>query len=391
MITRDIQQNIKQVAKQFPAIAITGPRQSGKTTLVKTLFPKHKYVSLEDLDIRQFASVDPRSFLDTYNAPVIFDEIQRVPSLFSYLQTKIDETGKPGSYILTGSQNFLLMESISQSLAGRIAVKTLLPLSLREISSNSLSHTSIGKIILRGSYPAVIEKKLNIGEWYSSYIQTYLERDIRQIISIQNLLSFQTFLKLCAGRSGQILNITSLANDAGITVNTVKSWLSLLHSSYIITFLQPHTQNFNKRLIKSPKLYFIDTGLACYLLNISSAEVFSAHPLMGALFENWVISEVLKETKNFPLHQSLYYWRDKTGLEIDLLIEKNNQITPVEIKAGKTVNPDFFENLKSYRDLAKDLVERPALIYGGDENQVRQDAEVISWSKIMKWLDGLKT
>lgn len=382
MIKRDIEKKIKQLAKQFPALALIGPRQSGKTTLVKSLFPRKKYVSLEDLDVRERALKDPRGFLSNYPQGAIFDEIQRVPTLFSYLQTEIDQNQKAGRFILTGSQNILLQANIAQSLAGRIALLKLLPLNFNELKKTDFKFKNYEEYLFKGSYPRLYDQKITPSDWHSNYLQTYVERDVRLIKNITDLNLFQKFIKLCASRIGQILNLTSLGNDCGINHNTARAWLSLLESSFILFSLHPYYQNFSKRLIQMPKIYFYDTGLAAHLLGIKNAEQLSSHYLKGGLFESMIISEVIKKRLNQGLEPNLYYWRDKTGNEIDLIFEKSNKIEAIEIKSGQTISQDFFKGLQYFNSLSKAKNIHQNLVYGGEDNFNQQSTKVISWKNL---------
>lgn len=378
MLNRQLTTHLHKLAKQLPIIAIVGPRQSGKTTLAKLAFPGYHYVSLEDLDHRAYATEDPRGFLQDYPAGTIVDEAQLAPQLFSYLQTHTDKTNKPGQYILSGSQNFLLLEKISQSLAGRVNLLTLLPLSLAELSNNNLLRNNVNSLILNGFYPRLYSAKLAAKDWYPSYIQTYLERDVRQIKNLLDLAPFQLFLKMCAGRCGQLLNLSALANECGISHNTAKSWIGILGASYIIYLLQPYHQNYNKRLVKTPKLYFYDTGVACSLLGLKTAEQLTAYHLRGALFENFIISDMMKSVFNQNQTPALYFWRDKSGHEIDCIIEKADQLLAFEIKSGKTITEHLFSGLRYFQQLAGHPLES-FLIYGGDQKQNRNHAKVVSW------------
>lgn len=380
MVTREIAAQIRQHAKKMPVIALTGPRQSGKTTLVKSLFPDYIYLNLEFPDVRARAQDDPRLFLQNTSG-IILDEIQRVPELFSYIQGFVDEQQKPGHYILTGSQNFLLLEHISQSLAGRVALFNLLPFSLSEIHSEYPLPDSYLPIMFQGAYPRLYDKKLQPQEWYPSYIQSYLERDVRQIVNVKNLNKFQTFLKLCAGRIGQIFNASSIATEIGVDYKTVQSWVSILQASFIIFLLQPYYKNFNKRLVKSPKLYFYDTGLACSLLGIRTAEDLMVHYLKGELFESFVIAELFKKKYHMNHPADLYYWRENTGREIDCLIEQGAKLQAVEIKSGMTINSDFFKGLEFWKNLTGASSQQCTLIYGGTEEQQRSQASVLGWKR----------
>ena len=360
-------------------MAVTGPRQSGKTTLVKSVFSNKPYVSLENPDTRNFAEDDPRGFLSSYPGGAILDEVQRVPALFSYLQQVLDEQNEPGYFILTGSNNFLLQENIAQSLAGRIAHLNLLPFSLSEIGKNVIS--SPDEFIFKGMYPPLYDRVFEINKWYANYIHTYIERDVRQIKNINNLIQFERFVKLCAGRVGQLLNMHSLAIEASVDNKTIASWLSVLETSFILFRLQPHHANFKKRLVKMPKLYFYDTGLACALLGITQESQLTQHPLRGSLFENFTVTEILKNRLNDGLPPNLYFWRDNTGHEIDVLEERNGILFPIEIKSGKTINADYFKGLEFWNNLSGQ--KNGAVIYGGNQPQKRSGGyDVFSWNTI---------
>lgn len=368
-------------SKQYPIVAITGPRQAGKSTLAKFLFQDKPYCSLEDLDQREFAQVDPRGFLAAYPQGAILDEVQHVPTLFSYLQTTVDQTKQTGLFILTGSQQFSLLSNISQSLAGRVGFLQLLPFTLSELQQANKAPATLEALLFTGCYPPIYDRGAAAPVWYADYIMTYLERDVRQLINIQDLHAFQRFIKMCAARTGQLLNLSSLANDCGITHNTAKAWLSVLEASYLVYLLQPHHRNFNKRLIKSPKLYFLDTGLCCTLLGIQQANQLITHSMRGALFESWVISELLKQRYNQGLLSNLYFWRDSQGHEVDVLIEQGDQLIPIEIKAGQTITSDYFTGLNYWQQLS--LPTTPAwLIYAGNAKQQRQNVSVINWQSI---------
>jgi uncharacterized protein len=382
MIPRQAHQTLLRLSQGFPVVAITGPRQSGKTTLARAVFPEKPYVSLENPDTRIFAETDPRGFLGNYPDGAIFDEIQRCPDLFSYLQGIVDDDRRMGLFVLTGSQQFGLRTHITQSLAGRVGMVQLLPFSLAELSSAGKQPSSIEATIFTGAYPPLFDRLVSPSDWYPGYVATYVERDLHQLINIRDLTAFQRFLRMCANRIGQLVNLSSLANDCGITHNTAKAWISVLEASYMIFQLQPHHQNFNKRLTKSAKLYFCDTGLASWLLGIQNADQINAHALRGALFENWVISELLKARFNQGQPSNLYFWRDSTGNEVDVIIEQGEQLTPVEIKSGKTLNNDYFAGLKKWCALAGDAVKNPTLIYAGDEQQSRSTVDVIPWDKV---------
>ncbi|HUU39445.1 MAG TPA: ATP-binding protein [Desulfatiglandales bacterium] len=383
MIKRVLEEKIRHLAKKFPIISVTGPRQSGKTTLIKSIFPEYRYESLEDPDTRLFATTDPRGFLES-DTKMVIDEIQRAPELFSYLQTYSDRANISGQYIISGSQSFLLNQHISQSLAGRVAVLNLMPLSFSELTDHGIPVKAYEKLIYQGFYPRLYDKKISPGDFYPNYIQTYIERDVRQLQNIHDLTLFVRFLKLCAGRTGQLLNLNSLANDCGISPNTAKSWISVLAASYIIFLLQPHYKNFNKRLVKMPKLYFIDTGLASSLLEIRSESQLSTHFLRGALFENLIISEFIKLRLNNGLRSNCYFWRDNKGIEIDCIIENGNHLTPVEIKSGNTFNQEFFRHLDYWNKLSDNPAKNSYLIFGGDSSRNTKDGILLSWRDLYK-------
>jgi len=381
-IPRNAESRLQQFTSGYPIVVVTGPRQSGKSTLVKHAFPDHRYVSLEDLDQREFAETDPRGFLQQFSGGAILDEAQRCPALFSYLQTRVDERQQPGEFILTGSQQFDLLSGITQSLAGRAALLTLLPMSYDELQHAGKVGDTLDQVIFEGAYPPIFDRDLEPRPWYGNYVRTYLERDVRQFINVQDLGTFQRFLKLCAGRTGQLLNLSSLANDCGITHNTAKSWISVLEASYIVHLLPPHHQNFNKRLVKTPKLYFLDTGLATWLLGIQDSDQLTTHAQRGALFETWVISELLKARYNAGEASNLYFWRDRSGHEVDLLIDQGTHLSPLEIKSGQTINKDYFKGLDFWRKLAGETAGKAWLVYGGDARQNRSDVTVLPWHEI---------
>jgi len=381
LIKRALEDKVLEAASEFPVIAIVGPRQSGKTTLSQITFPKHRYISLEDYDIRTLAQTDPRKFLSEYPTEfgIILDEIQHVPELLSYMQTIVDREKKNGYFIVTGSQNFLVDEVITQTLAGRMAVLTLLPLSISELENSDLLPAKIETLVYKGSYPRVYAADVSVDRLYANYIRLYVERDVRQIKNVSDLRMFQKFMRLCAGRIGQVLNLTSLGNDCGINHSTAKAWISLLETSYVVFLLYPYYKNFGKRLIKSPKLYFIDTGIACSLLKIRSAQELSDHYLRGGLTESLIISDFLKQQHNLDQQPSLYFWRDNTGNEIDCIIDESKYPISVEIKAGKTVAPDFFKEINYWNRITNNPQAPKYLVYGGTENQSWPQAKVLSW------------
>jgi predicted AAA+ superfamily ATPase len=371
------------VAK-YPVTTLTGPRQSGKSTLVKATFPDYEYVSLEDLDTRLFAQNDPRGFLSTYPVKTIIDEAQRVPDLFSYIQTHVDAKDEAGMYILAGSNNFLLMEAISQSLAGRTAILKLLPFSHREMREADIAPKTIDEEIFTGGYPRIYARGIAPTDFYPFYIQTYIEKDVRLMKNIGDLGKFILFLKMCAGRIGQLLNLSSLANDCGIAVSTAQSWLSVLEASYIVHLLKPDHNNYSKRLIKTPKLYFYDTGLACSLLDIKSAEQVASHFLRGGLFENMVVNEFVKDALNNGAEPELTFWRDKTGNEIDLLRRDDNRQIAYEIKSGATLSSDYFANLGLWARLSGADAEQCNVIYGGEKSMKTSQGAVLSWVSLRR-------
>jgi predicted AAA+ superfamily ATPase len=381
-IPRNAESRLQHFASGYPVVVVTGPRQSGKSTLVRHAFPEHRYVSLEDLDQREFADTDPRGFLSQFSEGAILDEAQRCPALFSYLQTRVDERQQPGEFILTGSQQFGLLSGITQSLAGRAALLTLLPMTYDELQRADKVSRNLDKILFDGAFPPIFDRGLEPHPWHGNYVRTYLERDVRQLIKVQDLGTFQRFLKLCAGRTGQLLNLSSLANDCGITHNTGKSWVSVLEASYIVHLLPPHHQNFSKRLVKTPKLYFLDTGLATWLLGIQNSEQLATHVQRGALFESWVISELLKARYNEGETSNLYFWRDRSGHEVDLLIDHGTHLSPLEIKSGQTINKDYFKGLEFLKKLAGETAGKAWLVYGGDSRQIRSDVSVLPWYEI---------
>lgn len=383
-IQRDMTPRLKKLQTQFPVIGILGPRQSGKTTLAKALFPEYKYVNLEELDTRRFAAEDPRRFLKLFEEEkgCILDEIQRVPDLLSYIQTHVDERQKPGFFILTGSENILLNQHISQTLAGRIALVTLLPLSLEELQRASLLPTKLEDVLFRGCYPSLYAKKMDVREWIQSYIQTYVERDVRHLKQITDLSLFQKFLQLCAGRVGQLLDLTSIGNDCGITAHTVRSWLSVLEATYVIFLLHPHHKNFSKRVIKTPKLYFYDSAIACQLLAIQSPEDVMTHYLRGGLFESLILSDFFKARFNAGLTPNLYFWRDKSGQEIDCLLEKASSLVAIEIKSGETLSSDFFSTLGKWNAMTGNDPANSYVVYGGRQRQERAQGTAVGWNEL---------
>ena len=367
---------LKQYSRQFRSLAVVGPRQSGKTTLVKKVFPSKPYVSLEDPDERLFASSDPKAFLARFKNGAILDEVQRAPELFSYLQGILDNTKKDGLFILTGSNNFLLLQSVSQSLAGRIGYLDLLPLCYKEILQFEKKELSTRELIWKGGYPELYDKNRQPGTWYPPYIRTYIERDVKQISNIGNSLIFNRFMQLCAGRTGQQLNVAALSNECGVNIKTVQSWLSILQSSYIIFLLPPYHKTYNKRVVKTPKLYFLDTGLACSLLGIRQENEITNSHFRGALFENFILLEILKQKYNNGSAANLYYWKENNGLEIDILIDTGKKIIPIEIKMSETFTDGYIKNIRHWNKIADNT--GGYLLYDGDKELILSDKIMIS-------------
>ena len=381
MIDRKIENRLKYLTTKFPVLFLTGPRQSGKSTLLRNVFSDYKYVSLEEPDIRLMAESDPRGFLENYRDKTIIDEAQYVPQLFSYIQSTVDRDNHLGMYILSGSQNFLLMQQITQSLAGRAAVLKLLPFSYQELDSALLAPETIDKMMFTGGYPRIYDKQIAPVDFYPNYIQTYIERDVRLLKNVKDLSLFIKFLRLCAGRTGQLLNVSALSNESGINVATVQSWISVLEASYVLFLLKPYYKNYNKRLTKSSKLYFYDTGLTCSLLGINQYEQLATHYLRGELFENWVISEYLKKCYSLAQQPEIYFWRDSNANEVDLLIEKNNSIEAVEIKSGSTMNSSYFKGLNVFRKLSDIPVDSCKVVYTGESSYTTTNGIFVPWKE----------
>lgn len=371
MVKREAQQKIKELAKKFKAIAVTGARQTGKTTLLKTIFKSKPYVSLESPDIRRYASDDPRGFLSNYPKGAILDEIQRVPELFSYLQEILDNTKEKGLFILSGSNNFLLQQNISQSLAGRVAYLNLLPFSLKELQTGSYLAEDTNTILLNGAYPPIYDQQIAAKDWCSNYFRTYIEKDIRLLKNISDLNTFEKLVYLLAGRTGQELNIQSLAVEVGVDHKTIQAWISLLESSFILFLLRPHHANFNKTIVKRPKVYFYDTAIVCFLLGIKNIKQLQLHPFRGAIFETMVVSELVKQRTNKGELINLYYWRDKTGHEIDIIIDNGDELIPIEIKAGQTATKEYFKNIKYWQNLSGQ--KTAFVLYAGEFKQKHSD------------------
>ena len=389
MLARHALRTLQNLALGFPIVAITGPRQSGKTTLARQAFPALRYVNLEDLDTRELALADPRRFLAHYAEGAIFDEVQRAPSLMSYLLGLADSGTRMGRFVLTGSQQFGLMDGITQSLAGRVGMLTLLPLANAELldpdaQAGGFAHLSLEQRLWRGGFPALYSthRQLQPEQWFGAYVATYIERDVRQVLNVGNLLTFQRFVAMCAARSGQLLNLHSLAGDCGISQPTARQWLTVLQASHVVTLLAPHHRNFGKRLVKTPKLYFLDSGLLCHLLRIASPDDLHAHAMRGAVFETWVVGETLKHRHNLGLPPDLYFWRDNHGLEIDLVFEHHSRLHAVECKSGTTYSPSWLEPARRWRTLVGDAAADPLLVYGGEEGHTGGDYQVLSWRNV---------
>ena len=383
MLERQLQPTLQRYAKSFPVVAVTGSRQSGKTTLARRFFSDLKYVSLEDPSEFAFAQEDPKGFLARFAKGAVFDEAQRWPALFSYLQGMVDEDRTPGRFVLTGSQQFGLLAGITQSLAGRVGMTRLLPLSLAEIPAERLG--SLDEMLLRGGYPVLYGgTTVDSSDWLASYVATYVERDVRQVLEVRDLMVFQRFLRLCAARTGQLLNLNALAGEAGISHSTARAWMSVLESSDIVYLLPPYHRNFGKRLVKTPKLYFLDVGLACWLLGIRSPDLLSVHPSRGALFETLVVSEFLKQRFNLGRPADLYFWRDNSGLEADLLFERDGRLQMVEIKSGQTVTTDYVRAAQKTTRFASEEALMPWLIHGGEDAYERNGVRVLGWKSFSK-------
>ena len=388
MIVREISGYLIKLAKKYPVVTITGPRQSGKTTLARETFKNKVYINLEAMDNREFAHSDPRGFLGQIPEGAILDEIQRVPELISYIQEIVDEKKKNNMFILTGSQQFEFSNSINQSLAGRTALLKLLPFSITEVKKN-FGFLNVEEILYKGLYPRIYDQKLDPTQALGDYFETYVERDLRQLIQIKNLSVFQKFVKMCAGRVGQLLNLNNLGSDVGISHTTAKEWLTILEASYIIFLLKPYHPNIKKRLVKSPKLYFYDVGLASYLLGIENRSHAEHHPLKGNLFENLSVTEILKYRFNKGKRNNLNFYRDSTGNEIDVIYNIAQNILPIEIKLGETVASEFFKGFRAIENITERLPFGKLIVYGGQREETRGDTKVINYSNIKKVLDGV--
>ena len=390
MIKRNIATRLRELASQYPVVTLIGPRQSGKTTLVRALFPKKPYVTLEDPDQRRFAIEDPRGLLKQYAHGAIFDEIQRAPELSSYLQGLVDVNPAPGQFILTGSERFELMTHVTQSLAGRTAILRLLPLTLSEVQrfekgpiDTGANQSDLASTLLTGFYPRIHDRKLDPTQALSDYFATYVERDLRQLAAVHDLQRFERFVRLCAGRSGQLLNLVSLGNDAGVSQPTARAWIDLLQTSFVVCLLPPWHTNSGKRLVKSPKLYFYDVGLACWLLGLRTADQVERDPLWGSLFENMIIMEAMKDRLNAGETAQMYFYRDSEGNEVDLLLPVGGKLHAIEIKAGATINSDYFKGLRTFAAHHPTILSGGSVIFGGSEGQNRSDWPVYSWQRLL--------
>lgn len=382
MLNRSAFSTALRLAQGFPVLAITGPRQSGKTTLARILFADKPCVSLEDPEERSFADTDPRGFLARFSQGAILNEVQRCPALFSYLQGVVDARQRMGEFIITGSQQFGLMSNIAQSLAGRVGLLQLLPFSLVELKEGELLPATLDAALLQGGYPPLYDRPVSPGDWFPNYVSTYLERDVRRLLAVRDLSLFQRFLKMCAARSGQLLNLSALAADCGISHVTAREWMTVLEASYIVYLLRPHHRNFGKRLVKMPKLYFLDTGLMAYLLGIRDADTLSTHASRGALFETLVVSEWIKRQFNDGQIAELYFWRDSAGHEVDLLIPHGNQSMLVEIKSGSTFSNDWTASLRKLSSMFGDAALAPGIVYGGEGQYERDGCFVAGWQAL---------
>lgn len=381
MYKRTLEPKLLELKKQFPVLALFGPRQSGKTTLARNAFPNYRYVNLESFEEQELATEDPKGFLERFHGEegVILDEIQKTPKLLSYIQIEVDEKPAMGRFVITGSQNILLNQHVNQTLAGRVALMTLLPLSIEEMRGADILPKTAASAIFQGAYPRVYQHQADPVVFAESYIRTYVERDVRDIQQITSLLEFQKFMRLCAARIGQLLDLTDLSKDAGISLPTVKSWLSVLEASYIIFLVQPHHVNFNKRMVKMPKLYFYDTSLACNLLRLTSADDVYDHYLRGGLFESMILSDFLKKRYHHGLPPNVYFWRDKLGNEVDCLLEEGIRLTPIEIKSTSTIQSDLFEGLIKWCNWAEINPGNGTVVYAGEEDQLRKQGHILSW------------
>ncbi|MBI5510413.1 MAG: ATP-binding protein [Deltaproteobacteria bacterium] len=386
MIERDLRAVLKASARKYPVVTLTGPRQSGKTTLCRAAFPKKEYVTLEALDVREYATQDPKGFLAEHRAGAILDEIQHAPGLLSYLQGEVDDNPAPGRFVLTGSQHLAFTAAVAQSLAGRTAVLTLLPASLKELRRFPKHPDELWATVWAGGYPRIHDRHVPADRWLADYLTTYVQRDVRQVLNVGDLQAFTTFLRLCAGHTGQVLNLSALGGDCGVSHNTARAWLSVLEASYILFRLPPWHRNLKKQLTKAPKLHFFDSGLACHLLGLRQPSDLVHHPLRGALFESFVVAEAYKARVNHGLAPDLFYFRDHKGLEVDLVVESPSAVVLAEVKSGETVADDFFAPLRRVSSMfeAKGGRATPEcrVVYGGAKGQRRSDVRVVSWREL---------
>ena len=382
MIDRDALSTLLRLAEGFPVLALTGPRQSGKTTLARAAFPGKPYVSLENPEQREFAAADPRRFLAGFPDGAVIDEVQRCPELFSWLQGWVDERRRMGDFVLTGSQQFGLMSTISQSLAGRVGLVQLLPLSQTELARAGLAAVPLEAMLWQGGYPALYDRRLSPADWFPNYVATYVERDVRQLLAVRDLGIFQRFVRMCAARCGQLLNLSALAADCGISHVTAREWLTVLEASYIARMLPPYHRNFGKRLVKTPKLYFVDTALAAWLLGIRDADTLANHAMRGALFENFVVGEFVKQRFNRGQPAEFYFWRDNVGHEVDLLFETPAGLQGVEIKSGMSFGGDWPDGLRCWRTHAGGEALLPWIVYGGERSFEAADYVAFSWRNL---------
>lgn len=388
MIPRQALEPLHRLARGFPIVALTGPRQSGKTTLARAAFAGKPYVSLENPQEREFAETDPQRFLGRFAQGAVLDEVQRCPQLLSWLQGLVDERRVMGDFVLTGSAQFDLLAGITQSLAGRVGRVELLPLSAAELSAGGLLPASLGQALLQGGYPALYDRPVSPADWFANYVASYVERDVRQLVAVRDLSTFQTFVRMCAARTGQLLNLASLGADCGISAVTARHWLTVLESSYVVTLLRPHHRNLGKRLVKTPKLYFLDSGLAAWLLGIQDAQALETHAARGALFETWVVSELLKQRFNAGRSSDLFFWRDHVGQEIDIVIDTAAGLVALEVKSGSTFAADWGDAMEKWGKLAEkagQTVLQPTLVYGGAAGFERQGLRVWSWAESGQW------
>lgn len=381
LIRRELSDYISQAAKGFPVITICGPRQSGKSTFVRMQYPDYEYISLEDPDLRDYAMNDPRDFIKRYKERVIIDEFQRAPELTSYLQGHIDEVNKPGMYVFTGSDQLEYLTTISQTLAGRTVILKLYPFSYKELYARKETEADLYKIIVKGWYPRIFDKGLDHKEFYQSYFETYIQRDVKRLLNVRDQNDFERFVRLCAGRTGQLVNLSNMANEIGVSYKTIKDWLSILQASFIIELIQPYYNNFSKRIVKSPKMYFLDTGLACNLMGIHNAQQLRTHPLKGEIFETYALSEIMKLKQNRRIIDSLYYFRDSHQNEIDFLIESGYGLIPIEVKLNSTPRKVLLKNIEYFSKLS-DSVYKSFLVYSGSETLHRYNSEILGYSDI---------